>query len=120
MEGSFIDESIDISRVEADRALRAYKIMNSVLRSSQDYGRHFGDEENVDETALLAQMFSLRSLVLSVENARERMFLYHYYIKGNTLNTCAKLLGVSLRTVGRIKLDALSSVARKMKTKNNV
>jgi DNA-directed RNA polymerase specialized sigma subunit len=120
MEGSFIDESIDISRVEADRALRAYKIMNSVIRSSQDYGRHFGDEENVDETALLAQMFSLRSLVLSVENARERMFLYHYYIKGNTLNTCAKLLGVSLRTVGRIKLDALSSVARKMKTKNNV
>lgn len=116
MEGSFIDEFVDISRVEADRALRAYRRMSSVLRSSRDYGRHFGDGDDMDESILQAQMYSVRSLVLSVEDARERMLLYHYYIKGSTLPTCAKLLGVSLRTVSRIKLDALDTVAKKMKS----
>lgn len=116
MEGSFIDEFVDISRVEADRALRAYRRMGCVLRSSRDYGRRFGDGDDMDEGALQAQMYSLRSIILSVEDARERVFLYHYYVKGNTLQTCAKLLGVSLRTVSRIKLDALDTVAKKMKS----
>ena len=113
MEGSFTEKEIDVSRVEADRALRAYRKMNSVLRSARSYGRHFGDD--MDEATVYAQMYSLRSLILSVEDARERMFLYHYYIKGATLKMCAKLLGVSLRTVSRVKNSALDSVAFKMK-----
>lgn len=116
MEGSFIDESIDISRTDADRALRAYRRMNSVLRSSSAYGRRFGDGENTDDAAIHAQMYSLRSLILSVEDPRERMLLYHYYVKGHTLSICAKLLGVSLRTVSRIKIDALDSILAKMKS----
>ena len=115
MEGSFIDEFVDVSRVEADRILRAYRRMNGVLRSSRDYGRRFSESDYVDEDAIHAHMYSLRSLILSVEDARERMLLYHYYIKGNTLHTCAKLLGVSLRTVSRIKLEALDTIAGKMK-----
>ena len=78
MEGSFIEEEINVSRTEADRTLREYRKMNSVLRSARSYGRHFGDD--MDEATIHAQMYSIRSLILSVEDARERMFLYHYYM----------------------------------------
>lgn len=118
MEGCFIDGCVDVTRIEADRILRVYRKMNSILRSSRSYGRHFDDGE-MNEAAIQAQMYSLRSLVLSVEDARERMFLYHYYIKGHTLQTCAKLLGVSLRTVSRIKNSSLDKISKKMKSKND-
>jgi DNA-directed RNA polymerase specialized sigma subunit len=113
-----LDECVDVSRVEADRTLRAYRRMNSVLLSSRSYGRHFGSNEELDDSAILAQMYSLRSIILSVEDARERMFLYQYYIKGNSFDSCAKILGVSKRTVSRIKISALESVATKMKKSN--
>ena len=119
MESSFIEEEIDVSRIEADRTLRAYRKMNSVLRSARSYGRHFSDDDMDETTSIHAQMYSLRSMVLSIEDARERMFLYHYYIKGATLETCAKLLGISLRTVSRVKNSALESVAIKMKNKKS-
>ena len=114
MKDGCVDESVMLSRAGADRVLRTYREMNSVLRSSQSYGRRFLDECESDETVLVAQMYSLRSAILSVEDAREKAFLYHYYVKGYTLAECAKVLGVSLRTVSRIKLSALDSVAPKI------
>ena len=118
MEDCLFDECADISRVEADRTLRAYRRMNSVLVSSRSYGRHFGNDEQLDDAAILAQMFSLRAIILSVEDVRERMFLYQYYIKGRSFDACAKILGVSKRTVSRIKISALESVAVKMRKSN--
>lgn len=119
MEGSFVEECVDLSRLEADRVLRSYKKMNSIIKSSCSYGRHFGYDDDVDQTVLQAQMYYIRSLILSVEDARERMLLYHYYVKGSTLNICAKLLGVSMRTVCRIKSSALSSFYLLMKSKKD-
>ena len=113
MEECFINGCAEVSRIEADRVLRTYRKMNSILRSSRSYGRHFGDGD-MDEAVIHSQMYSLRALVLSVEDARERMFLYHYYIKGATLETCAKLLGVSIRTISRIKNSALDNICLKI------
>lgn len=114
MKDGCVDENVMLSRASADRVLRTYREMNCVLRSSQSYGRRFFDEGEPDETVLMAQMYSLRSAILSVEDAREKAFLYHYYVKGCTLAECAKILGISLRTVSRIKLSALDSVSPKI------
>ncbi len=118
MEGSFIEQSCDTSRIQADRLLREYRRMNSILRSSRSYKRHFSEDDELDETTIHAQMYSIRAMILSVEDARERMFLYQYYVKGHTLEICAKLIGVSIRTVGRVKLSALNTIACKMKIQN--
>jgi len=106
-----VNDGISLARAGADRILRTYRKMNSVLRSSQAYGRRFFDDGPSEEMEIQAQMYALRSAILSVADAREKAFLYHYYVKGYTLEECAKRIGVSLRTISRIKLSALQSVA---------
>ena len=101
-------------RFECDRILRSYRQMNSVLLSSRSYGRVFGDEDKIDEAAMRAQMYSIRSAILDVEDSRERLFLYHYYIKGHTVETCAKILGISRRSVFRLKVKAIDKIAKKL------
>ena len=101
-------------RVECDRILRSYRQMNSVLLSSRSYGRVFGDEDKIDEAAMRAQMYSIRSAILDVEDSRERLFLYHYYIKGHTVETCAKILCISRRSVFRLKVKAIDKIAKKL------
>lgn len=118
MEGCFLDDAKLFSRVDADRHLREYGRMDSILRSSQSYGRRIGDLECLDDTAILAQMYSLRSCILEVDDPRERMLLYHHYIKGRTVDTCANLIGVSPRTAYRLKNSALDSVAIILNRKN--
>ena len=103
-------------RVECDRILRSYRQMNDVLLSSRSYGRSFGDEDKLDEATMRAQMYAIRSAILGVEDSRERLFLYHYYIKGHTLETCAKILGISRRSVYRLKGKSIDKIAQKIKS----
>lgn len=114
MEGSKTEEKVCISRVDADRLLRGYGKMADALRSAGSWGQKFGDSECFDEASISAQMYSLRSRILSLEDTQQRMFLYHYYIRGLNMNECAQALCVSLRTVSRIKNRALDSVIEKM------
>ena len=119
MEGCLIEENVILSRTEADRLLRSYKAMNSALRSSRSWGRSFCEADPADEAPIHAQMYALRSCVLALEDPRERLLLYHHYIKGSTLESCAKLLGVSRRSVYRIKRSALESFMLKMNIRKN-
>ena len=116
MEGSFIKENVVLTRAEMDRILSSYRKMNEALHSSSTFMR--AENNDLDETAIQAEMYSLRSFVLSVENPSERMLLYHYYIKGQTLEICAKILGVSIREIYRIKSRALDNLIFKIKKLN--
>lgn len=107
MEGSFTTEVSKLARVEADRYLRSYRRMNSLLRSSRTFYRLEADASCLDEAAIQAQMYSLRALVLSLDDVQCRALLYNYYIKGYTLEKCAEIIGVSERGVYRLKNRAL-------------
>ena len=115
MEGSFIEEKQKLARIDCDRVLRSYRTMNDVLMSSRAWGRTFGEDDNLDEAAMRAQMYAIRSAILEVEDSRERLLLYHYYVKGRTLEACAKILGVSRRSIYRIKVRAIDSITPKIK-----
>ena len=114
MKDGVIQDKEKLMRVECDRVLRSYRTMNDALLSSRSYGRTFGDDDKLDEAAMRAQMYAIRSAILEVENSRERLFLYHYYIKGHTLETCAKILGISRRSVFRLKGNAIDKIAKKI------
>ncbi|MBR3845669.1 MAG: sigma-70 family RNA polymerase sigma factor [Clostridia bacterium] len=118
MEGSKTEEKVRLSRTDADRILRGYGKMAEALRSSGTLGTAFGLGECFDETALVAQMYDLRSRVLLVEDTRERLLLYSHYIKGMSLEACARLLNKSRRTVYRLKNRALDSFIKIMERKN--
>ena len=116
MESGFNEVNSKLVRVECDRILRSYRTMNDVLLSARSYGRIFGDEDTFDEVTVRAQMYAIRSAILEVEDSRERLFLYHYYIKGNTIENCAKILGISRRSVFRTKSKAIDNIAKKIKS----
>ncbi|MBR2382078.1 MAG: sigma-70 family RNA polymerase sigma factor [Clostridia bacterium] len=116
MEGSFIKENVVLTRAEMDRILRSYRKMNEALRSSDTFLR--AEKPDLDEAALEAEMYSLRALVLSISDPSERMLLYHYYIKGQTLEMCGKILGISDRSVYRLKSRALDNLLLKTNNKN--
>ncbi len=115
MEGCFVKEKNGLARVETERYLRAYRRLNGILRSSRAYSRLSMDNDCADEAAIHAEMYAIRAVILSVEDARERMLLYYYYIKGCTVEKCAEILGISLRTAYRLKNSALDSAAKKIK-----
>lgn len=112
MENGVIQEE-KLRRAKCDRMLRSYKQMNDILLSSRSYGRVLGDEDKLDETSMRAQMYAIRSAILEVADSRERLFLYHYYIKGYTLEDCAKILEISRRSVFRLKGKAIDEIAKK-------
>lgn len=110
MEGCLIDEKVVLTRVEADRILRSYRKLNSIARSSRAMIEKTGANSSVDEAAIHAEMYRVRAQVLSVRDSAQRILLYHHYIKGHTLEECAKMLGISRRSVYRLKNRALESL----------
>lgn len=106
-------------RAQINSYLRDYRRTYSMLRSSS-FTRKFSGEEayraDADEAIFRARMFEIRAFVLSVEQTPERMLLYYYYIKGFTLDKCAKILGISRRSVCRLKLKALDAALEKYLT----
>lgn len=54
-----------------------------------------------------ARMFEVRHFILELENSEEKIFLYYRYVKGETMDHCAELLGISRRTVYRLSDRAM-------------
>lgn len=110
------DQRKNAGRAQINSYLRDYRRTYSMLRSSS-FTRKFSGEEayraDADEALFRARMFEIRSFVLSVEPTPEKMLLYYYYIKGCTLDQCAKILGISRRSVCRLKLQALDAALEK-------
>ena len=118
MEGSFIEEKAKMTRCDCDRILRSYRELNEILNSSRSWGRYTIDDGFVDESAIRSQMYAIRSSILSLDDPKMRLLLYQYYVKGHTMQTCAKMLGISVRSVYRFKNQALNKIALKISNDN--
>ena len=68
-----------------------------------------------DEALVKAKMFEIKMFVTSLPPDDRKLFLYYYYIKGETVERCGELLGVSRRTAYRMKNRALDYAAAKYK-----
>ena len=60
-----------------------------------------------DEMTLRAEMFAIRRSVMCLPDSKEKFFLYNKYIRGETMESCAEILGISRRSVFRLKQKAL-------------
>lgn len=114
MEGYFIEKKTEFTKKDADRYLLGFRRMRGIARSSATFKRSIGADGALDDATLQAEMFGVRSAILSVEDVSERYLLYNYYVKGHTVEVCARMLGISLRSAHRLKARALESVARRM------
>ncbi|MBE6549677.1 MAG: hypothetical protein E7670_04530 [Ruminococcaceae bacterium] len=109
--------SEDIKKVE--EYLKGYSLNRKLVELEKYEKEYFGGDEAEWEQELPAElplarvrMFEIRHFVMGLENCEEKLLLYYHYIKGESMENCAELLGVSRSTAYRIKDRALSLAAR--------
>lgn len=105
-----------------DEFLRKYRYGFKLLAMNK-YERDYMGPENcrdglscADEEAYVkAKMFEVKRFVTALPSDDRKLFLYYYYIHGETVEKCGELLGVSRRTAYRLKRRALEYAAIKYK-----
>ena len=70
-----------------------------------------GDLLTGNEDMLRARMYEVRELVASMKNGREKLILYYHYLRGESIERAADLIGFSRRTGYRIHKKALLTAA---------
>lgn len=104
---------------QIENYLRGYSINRKLLRMDRYHREFMGggetdalgspDREILNEVPLArAKMFEVRHFILELENSDEKLFLYYHYVKGESVERCSELLGISRRSGFRLKNKALS------------
>lgn len=109
----------DLSYMEKEKALavidnylRGYAMNRKLLRMDR-YEKEFFktselDFESVGEAPLArARMFEIRHFIMRLPNSDEKLLLYYHYIKNESVERCAELLGIGRSTAYRLKKRAL-------------
>ena len=102
---------------ETENYLKGYQLNRKLLRLER-YEKEYLSSDDSDIEAFgeaplaRARMFEIRHFVMKMENSEEKLLLYYRYIKGQTMERCAELLGVSRSTAFRMKTRALEKAAK--------
>ena len=56
------------------------------------------------------RMFEIKSLINDMHNGREKMVLYYHYVRGESVECAARLIGISRRTAYRMHEKGLAMV----------
>lgn len=80
----------------------------------QFFGYRDGEDGALGDTSMArARMFEVRHFIMAMENSEEKLLLYYHYIRGETVDKCAELLGISRSSGFRLKRRALMLAAEK-------
>ena len=114
----------EISKVDIKKAeefLEGYKT-NKNLYKIDMYEKSRGlvsewDVESPNELFLArARMFDVRHAIMGLPNSDEKLFLYFHYIKGESVERCGDMLGVSRATAFRVKKRAVELFIKHQRT----
>ena len=95
-----------------DLYFKGYEIYRSMLRHAFIEGEIFADGAGVDpmgeNSMIRAKLFEIRQLVKTMPNGDEKLLIYYHYIRGETVEKCGELMGISRATAFRLKRKALA------------
>lgn len=96
--------------------LKGYLFNQKLLRLDRYEKQYFQssewETEAPGELALArARMFEIRHAIMALPNSEEKLLLYYHYIKGEPVERCAELLGISRSSAFRMKKRALCEAA---------
>ncbi len=101
--------------------LRGYALGKKIVaaeRYERDYLGGEGECEIFGEIPLArAKMFEIRHFIMDMENSDEKLLLYYHYIKGESVERCGELLGVSRSSAFRMKARALAMAEERFRKK---
>ena len=91
--------------------LKGYKFNRRLLMMKNYEDKYFDtcewESESPVEFALArGKMYEVRHFILNMVNSDEKLFLYYHYVRGETVERCAELLGISRSSGFRLKRRA--------------
>ena len=97
---------------QIDDYLNGYRFSQKLLRLDRYEKQYFQssewEQESPGELPLArARMFEIRHAIMAIPNCDEKLLLYYHYIKGEPVERCAELLGISRSSAFRMKKRAL-------------
>lgn len=94
--------------------LKSFSINNRLIRMEKYEQDYFKDKTLMSSDILSnevsiarAKMFEIRHFILSLDNCDEKLLLYFHYIKEESVERCAEMMGISARSAFRLKRRAL-------------
>ncbi len=102
---------------ETENYLRSYAFYKKLLKLDKYEQEYFGSSalgarsvyEHHGEISLAhARMFEVRHFIMMMQNCDEKLLLYHHYVRGDSVERCAELLGMSRSSAFRLKKRALT------------
>lgn len=110
---------------ETEDFLRGYELNRKLLRLDKYERTYFGykdgDESIFGDAPLArAKMFEVRHFIMEMRNSDEKLLLYYHYVRGESVERCAELLGISRSSGFRLKKRALSVAAEYRRRLQNV
>ena len=113
-------ENKTISVIEAENYLKGYTLNKKLIRAER-YEEEFGGGERRDLELLgdiplaRAKMFEIRHFIMDMENSDEKLLLYYHYVKGEPVERCGELLGISRSSAFRLKSKALALAQERLR-----
>ena len=105
--------------------LKGYSLCEKMLKLDKYERTYFAyndekDEYKSNDCALCrAKMFEIRHFIMSLKNCDEKLLLYYHYVRSETVERCAELLGISRSSGFRLKKKALALAAKTFKIKGS-
>ena len=101
---------------ELDNYLKGYALNVKLLRLDKYERTYFGYKDGEDSAfndapLARAKMFEVRHFIMEMKNSDEKLLLYYHYIRGESVEKCAELLGISRSSAFRLKKRALAMAA---------
>ena len=104
---------------EIENYLKSYLLNKKLLRleryEKEYYHPDTEDFESLGEVPLArARMFEVRHFIMGLKNCDEKLLLYYHYVKGESVERCSELLGISRSSAFRLRRKALCLFAEKV------
>ena len=103
--------------------LKGYALNEKLLKLDK-YERSFfayddrkEEYPSCDATLCRAKMFEIRHFIMGMKNGDEKLLLYYHYIRGESVERCAEMLGISRSSGFRLKKRALIMATEILKNK---